>query len=557
MPDSRPTWPLALATTGVAGLVALPALGGCPSWLDRLALAIIGRPLVPQHAMVLGIALIIAARGLLLRRRIAWYGLQAVITLGILAAVSGADPLWRLPLLAAAAWALWRFRGGLLVSPHPARVRTAVGTGAAIVFVSLLGCVLIGHASVRSVGYDMVTGLGGGGLDDGSLDLSGPLWLPAALGLLGGIGLLVIIEILLAPAPPPPPGNESERRQVSALVAHPASDTLAPFALRHDKSYVFSPDRRAAIGYRVLFGVAAAGGDPVGDPLSYDSAIQEFLELCGRMGWRPAVLGASADQLESWPELRSIGFGDEVIVRPADFSLSGRQMRNVRQAVQRTRRARVTTTVLAERDLSPGLRVALLGVASSALGGATERGFSMNLDELLTGEHPGCLVAVAYDEDGGPIAFQRYAAAGSGLSLDAMRRTPGAPNGVNERLIIEMIDYARKHEIPELSLNFAAFRELLDASDRNPLEKVGYRALHLLDPLIAVESLYLFDRKFRPHYRPRSVVFRSWADLGWVAAALLTLEFGRSHPAVPQAEPEMLPELSSERPLSRPHKSSP
>jgi lysylphosphatidylglycerol synthetase-like protein (DUF2156 family) len=547
VPDSRSTWPLALSTTLVAGLVALPALSGSPSWLDRLALAITGRPLVPQHALVLSIALLIGARGLLLRRRIAWYGLLTVITLGVLAAASGADPLWRLPLLGAAAGALWHYRGGLLVTPHPARVRTAVRTGGAIVFVSLLGCVLIGHASVRSVGHDVFTGLGGGGLDGGGLDLGGPPWLPAALALLGGIGLLAILEILMAPAPPPPPGDEFERRQVSALVCHPESDTLAPFALRHDKSYVFSPDRRAAIGYRVLFGVAAAGGDPVGDPRSYESAIEEFLTLCGRMGWRPAVLGASADQLASWPGLRSIGFGDEVIVRPAAFSLSGRQMRNVRQAVQRTRRAGVTTRVVAENALSPGLRVALLGIASTALGGAAERGFSMNLDSMLSGEHPGCMIAVAFDEEGRPIVFQRYAAAGSGLSLDAMRRTPGAPNGVNERLIVEMVDYAREHEIPELSLNFAAFRELLDASDRSPLEQVGYRALHLLDPLIAVESLYLFDRKFRPSYRPRSVVFRSWADIGWVAAALLTLEFGRSRPTAPAVEPEPLPELSSER----------
>jgi lysyl-tRNA synthetase class 2 len=203
--------------------------------------------------------------------------------------------------------------------------------------------------------------------------------------------------------------------------------------------------------------------------------------------------------------------------------------------------------VVAENALSPGLRVALLGIASTALGGAAERGFSMNLDSMLSGEHPGCMIAVAFDEEGRPIVFQRYAAAGSGLSLDAMRRTPGAPNGVNERLIVEMVDYAREHEIPELSLNFAAFRELLDASDRSPLEQVGYRALHLLDPLIAVESLYLFDRKFRPSYRPRSVVFRSWADIGWVAAALLTLEFGRSRPTAPAVEPEPLPELSSER----------
>ena len=72
------------------------------------------------------------------------------------------------------------------------------------------------------------------------------------------------------------------------------------------------------------------------------------------------------------------------------------------------------------------------------------------------------------------------------------------------------------------------FRAQLDAADRNPADRVGYRALHLLDPLIAVESLYLFNKKFRPDYLPRSVVFRSWADLGWLAVALLTLEFGRT-----------------------------
>jgi lysyl-tRNA synthetase class 2 len=423
----------------------------------------------------------------------------------------------------------------------------AVRTGAAIVFVSLLGCVIIGDTSVRSVGRDVFTGLGGAGLEDGALSLGGPPWLPAALALLGGIGLIAILEILMAPAPPPSPGDDFERRQIAALVCHPESDTLAPFALRHDKSYVFSPDRRAAIGYRVLFGVAAVGGDPVGDPRSYDSAVKEFLTLCGRMGWRPAVLGASAGHLPSWPGLRSVGFGDEVIIRLADFSLSGRQMRNVRQAVQRTHRTGVKTEVMAESAVSPDLRDALLEVASAALGGAAERGFSMNLDSMLTGRHPGCVVAVAYDEEGRPIAFQRYASAGRALSLDAMRRIPGAPNGINERLIVEMLEYAREQEVPELSLNFAAFRELLDATDRGPLEQIGYHALHLLDPLIAVESLYLFDRKFRPSYRPRSVVFRSWADIGWVAAALLTLEFGRSRPAAPVAEPQPLPELSSER----------
>ncbi|MGI5168243.1 bifunctional lysylphosphatidylglycerol flippase/synthetase MprF [Spirillospora sp. CA-253888] len=535
LPASRPVWPFALGTAAVAVLVAVPDLAWRPGWMERTSLLVTGRPLSAPHALVLALALALVARGLLLRRRAAWYGLVLLVAMAVLAVLTGEDSPWRLPLLGAAGWVLWTCRDRFPVRPHPDRVRSALRTGALLVLGAASASVLVGGVSVRSAVPTLAAGLGSTG---GPLD--GASWLPGALGLAGGAGLLVLLVTLLAADPAPPPGDESERRRVAGLVARPGSDTLAPFALRRDKSYVFSPDGRAAIGYRVLFGVAVAGGDPVGDAGAHEAAIGEFLALCRRTGWRPAVLGAGADLLPAWGPLRSFGFGDEVVVRPEEFSLSGRAMRNVRQAVQRTRNAGVTTRVLPERDLPDDLRGRLLDIAARSLGGAAERGFSMNLDELLTGYHPGTLVAVAYDAGGTPIAFQRYAAAGEGISLDAMRRAPGGPNGVNERLIVDMVDHARAHGVGVVSLNFAAFRELLDSDDRGPLERAGYRALHLLDPWIAVESLYLFDKKFRPGYRPRSIVFRSWADIGLLAVALLTLEFGRTRPAaspVAAAEP--------------------
>lgn len=525
-------------------MIAVPALGDLPRSLNRVSLATTGRPLDTGHAVVLALALLIVAYGLLLRRRVAWCAAFTLIGMGTLAVATGDDPAWRLPLLAASAWALWWCRDGFPVPPHHARVRSAIRTGVTVVIVSAVSHMLIGGISVGSFEHGVVAGiggLGGTGFDDDQAS-----WPTTALDLFGAAGLLVIVRTLLAPAPPPPPGDDAERRHLTLLVGHPGSDTLAPFALRRDKSYVFSPDGQAAIGYRVLFGVATAGGDPVGDPRSHDAVVREFLALCERMGWRPAVLGASAERLGVWPGMRSIGIGDEVILRADDFSLDGRAMRNVRQAVQRSHNAGVTTEVLPETTLPSELRRKLLDVASAALGGVAERGFSMNLDELLTGRHPGCLVAVAYDRDGAPVAFQRYITSGGGLSLDAMRRVPHAPGGVNERLIVDVVHHARAHGAGEVSLNFAAFRELLDTQDRTPLERLGYRTLHLLDPLIAVESLYLFDRKFRPDYRPRSVIFRSWADIGWVVVALLLLEFTRLRPPAARPEAEPAPELSSE-----------
>ncbi|QXJ24950.1 DUF2156 domain-containing protein [Actinomadura graeca] len=518
----RPVWPLALATAAVAALIAVPAAPS-PHWLGRLSQLVTGRPLAPAHAAALALAFALVARAVLLRRRAAWYGLLALVTMGALAVLAGEDAPWRLPPLAAVLVVLWTRRERFTVRPHPERVRTAMRTGVALVVAATAASVLLGGVSVRSAGRDVATGLGATGAP-----IDGASWLPGALGVVGTAGLLVLVATLLAPDPAPPPGDDGERGRVARLVAHPGSDTLAPFALRRDKAYVFSPDGRAAIGYRVLFGIAVAGGDPVGDPASQPAAVGEFLARCRRTGWRPAALGAGAGMLPAWGRLRSFGYGDEVLVRPAGFTLSGRPMRNVRQAVRRTANAGVTAGIVAERDLAPGLRADLLDVACRSLGGAAERGFSMNLDELLTGHHPGTIVAVAYDAAGRPIAFQRYVTAGEGISLDAMRRVPGGPNGVNERLIVEMVAYAGEHGHGVVSLNFAAFRELLDSRDRGALERIGHRALHLLDPLIAVESLYLFDKKFRPSYRPRCVVFRSWSDIGRLAAALLTLEFGRT-----------------------------
>ncbi|WP_165488348.1 bifunctional lysylphosphatidylglycerol flippase/synthetase MprF [Actinomadura formosensis] len=531
---ARPVWPLALATALIAVLIAVPALPGSPHWLGRLSRLVTGGPLIHAHAIALALALALVARGVLLRRRAAWYGLVVLIALGLLAVVTGEDPPWRLPLLAAALGGLWLERARFPVRPHHERVRTAVKTGALLVVAAVSGSLLFGGVSVRSVG-DVAAGLGSTGAP-----LDGASWLPGVLGLAGAAGLLVLVTTLLAPDPPPPPGDASERRRVAHLVAHPGSDTLAPFALRRDKAYVFSADGRAAIGYRVLFGVAVAGGDPAGDPASHADAVRAFLAMCRTAGWRPAVLGASDGILPAWGRCRTIGFGDEVVIRPAEFTLTGRRMRNVRQAVKRTENTGVTSRIVPENELSPALRDRLLDVAARSLGGAAERGFAMNLDELLTGYHPGAIVAIAYDAGEEPIAFQRYVTAGEGLSLDAMRRSPGGPNGVNERLIVEMIEYAAEHGHGVVSLNFAAFRELLDNDERGPLEKAGYHALRLLDPWIAVESLYLFNKKFRPSYKPRNVVFRSWFDIGLLAAALLTLEFGRTR--LPQRTEEPLAE---------------
>jgi lysyl-tRNA synthetase class 2 len=222
--------------------------------------------------------------------------------------------------------------------------------------------------------------------------------------------------------------------------------------------------------------------------------------------------------------------GDEAIVDVASFTLRSRRMRNLRQAVQRTHNAGVTVHI---GQFEPG---ELAPVLTDWLHGRSERGFSMNLDRLLQ-PRPDCLIAVASDRSGMVQAFARFAtcAAGRVLTLDVAPRRAGAPNGVVERLIVDVVEYGRARGVTEVSLNFAGFRRVYAGS--GPGARTAAALAHLLDGWIELGPLYRFTAKLQPRWRPRSVLLRSWLDLGWVAAAALRAEFGR-----PGAAGETAPE---------------
>jgi lysyl-tRNA synthetase class 2 len=542
-------WPFAALIAAAGAAMLAYALPDAPGWLTALALTVCGTGPTSAHAGLLGAVLLVLAWGLARGRQTAW-----ALTLGLLVWSACAESeawlapspaqSWRLAPLAFAIIGFWHARTHFQVPLNAGRLRQAAefsAVAAVAVLVVGSGGLFIERDSFATpvaageIGREVVSAAAA---NPGPAEFDGPSWQLNGLALLSGTLLVVALAWLMASAPPPRPGGRAQRAIVRAMVAHPESETLAPFALRYDKSYVFSPDGRAAIGYRVLAGMAVAGGDPVGAVESWPGAVEEFRALVRRSGWRPAVLGAGPEALELWRGhgMRKIGIGDEVVVDAAAFSLDGRIMRNVRQAVRRTERAGLVTEVLPERDLEPGLAGQLRRIHREWLGpSGREHGFAMNLDAMARGAHQDALIAVALAPEGYAVAFQRYLPAAQygpapALSLDVMPRTPLSPNGVNERLIVDVIEYARSHGYRRVSLNFAAFRPLLSQARTEPerlsrTQRATIKAIGLLDPLIQVESLYRFNDKFQPGWVARSVLVGSWLDLPRFALAAFGLEF--------------------------------
>jgi lysyl-tRNA synthetase class 2 len=529
---------LAVAIAGVLNIVSAltPELASRVTALRRL-MTPGAFELASGAAALSGIVLVLLGRGIAQRRRAAWAFTVALLVLSAAAHLfKGLDVEEASYSVLLAVLLTWQRR--LFVVRHAAtRWRTvalAVPIVVGIDFVYGVGGLLIRravttpHATPWLAVRETAARLAG---------VMGPLrvgahfgtWFPQSLTILGAASVAGLFLLALAPVAERAVSHRHERDRVRALIARPDGDTLDFFALRRDKRYVFSDDHEAAVAYRYVNGVGLASGDPVGDPRSFPSAVANFSERCEEFGWRPAVLGARADRVELWARigLKPFYLGDEAIIDVESFSLVGRHIRNVRQTARHTEKAGITTEIHREGDLDPTLRRALVGIAERHRAGAPERGFSMALGGVLMGHEPECVVIVCRDPAGAPVAFQRYVPcrAGRAISLDVMRRDPDAPNGVNERMILDVVEWARARQIETVSLNFAAFRGLLvDGADLSVLKQAQAWVVRKLSPYFQIESLHRFNAKFHPRWVQRFAMYRKIGDLGPVGLASLAAE---------------------------------
>ncbi|WP_235031982.1 phosphatidylglycerol lysyltransferase domain-containing protein [Actinacidiphila yanglinensis] len=361
---------------------------------------------------------------------------------------------------------------------------------------------------------------------------------------LGGLGLLIACStayLVLRPARPVAELSEADEVRLRALLdRHGARDSLGHFALRRDKSVVFSPSGKAAICYRVVSGVALAGGDPIGDVEAWPGAIDTFMELARAHAWLPAVVGCSETGGEVWTRetgLDALELGDEAIVDAAGFTLSGRAMRNVRQMVKRTERCGYTCRVRRVHELSEDERQRVRLAADAWRGTDTERGFSMALgrfgedidgDCVVVTAHKECEPGAAHPELGDLRAVLHFVPWGpDGMSLELMRRDRAADPGLNELLIVAALQQAPALGVTRVSLNFAMFRSALARGERIGAGPVlrGWRGLLVfLSRWFQIESLYKFNAKFQPEWVPRFLVFPNSRDLPRIGFAIMQAE---------------------------------
>lgn len=354
----------------------------------------------------------------------------------------------------------------------------------------------------------------GGLIENSSFDGKTPDWVSDLLGFFGAISLLGAVAVVFQSQRMRADLRPAEEAAVRSLLANSGSnDSLGYFATRRDKAVVFAKSGKAAVMYRVEIGVCLASGDPIGDPEAWPHAIAAWRDLADEYGWSQAVMGASEAGAHAYEAagLTAIQLGDEAIINTQAFSIEGRDMHVVRQAVRRVERLGVTVRIRRHRKVSQADMRRVIDCAERWRGDESERGFSMALGRLDDPADGDCLLVEALSPDGQLIGLLSFVPWGAGgVSLDLMRRDPQAPNGVIEFMVAELARRGIALKIARISLNFAVFRSAFEEGNRigaGPILRAWRRALILLSRWWQLEALYRSNVKFRPHWNPRYLCY--------------------------------------------------
>jgi lysyl-tRNA synthetase, class II len=317
------------------------------------------------------------------------------------------------------------------------------------------------------------------------------------------------------------------RRRAYDLVKSYGSDSLAYFTLRNDKM-LFHFNDEMFIAYKTIGNMAIISGDPVGPVELIPQAMEAFRQYCLQRGWRVGAIGASGELEPFYQDagLKCFHVGDESIINLDRFTLDGRNVRKLRQSVNKLERMGTTIEFMFNAGIPSHMRHELEQISVDWRGGKDEVGYSMGLGRLMSAEDPDCLLSMAYDPDMNPIGFIYWVPMypNLGYSLDIHRTRLDAPSALSEFIIAKTARFLQQKGCRYLSLHFLCLAQHYREDREQPGSPFWRNVARAISGFFPVVTVYRFDRKFFPTWKKRLLLHQGALDLLLVGLAAISAE---------------------------------
>ena len=513
--------PVAPVVLGVAVFVAggtLLILNTLPSSETRLDLLQAFVPLAVVEAAdltasVVGMLLLLIARGLFRRLAVAYRAARILLPLGIAAALlKGLDWESALPLLFVFVLlvvnrrAFYR-RERLWRDPVPSPWFAAVLT----VFAGSIWIGFFAYAHVEQPG-SLWTEFAWNG--------EAPRFLRASLAA-GTAALLLGLMRLRWPGDAGAP--MLREREIAALVARDGGAEAARALLPH-RRFLIADARDACIVYGVRGRSFVALGDPIGAPDRDAELVWAFRDLAERHGGWPVVYEASEERLPLYTELglSAVKIAEEARIDLPDFAPA-----LAAELAEAPQRARIETAIIRAADLPPMLP--RLAEVFDAWAAAERRDKSLLVPEF-DGDYIARFDAVIARQRGRLVAFGSLVAGSRSedMAMFPVHVRPEGRKAVMRALLLGGIEHARRRGCRWFDLGTAPLPAVPADSPLPSLSPSRVRAFRYGGFFEEAEDLRRFKQRFRPVWRPRYLVCPGGIALPQILHEAALLAEGRS-----------------------------
>lgn len=323
----------------------------------------------------------------------------------------------------------------------------------------------------------------------------------------GAVGVAIAIaasRLLAASKAPLPAPSEAELARALPIIERSPS-TYPSLALRGDKSLLFSSSGNAFLMYARMGRSWIALGEPVGPRAEAMELAWQFRDLCDSHGGWPVFYEVGGGGLDLYLELglTLLKLGEEARVDLATFDLTRPSRAGLRQACARVTRAGCRFEVVARSEVESLLpKLAAVSAAWLANKATREKGFSnASFDAEYLKRFP---VAVVRNDEA-ILAFANILAGADKeeLSVDLMRHTDSAPNGVMDFLFSSLMLWGRAEGFRWFNFGMAPLSGLSERTGAPLWHHFGGLVYQYGEHFYNFRGLRRYKQKFGPVWTPR------------------------------------------------------
>lgn len=322
------------------------------------------------------------------------------------------------------------------------------------------------------------------------------------------------------------------RDKVEKILSEYKGSSVIHFVYLNDKFVYLNKDEDVMMQYQISANKIAILGNLIGNEDKFFETIQEFYELSDKYGYTPVFCAIDKKMI---PYLHETGYefmklGEEAAVNLESFTLEGRKMKSVRNALSRVEKEGYEFEMVYP-PFSDEFLKKIKVVSDEWLGDRAEKGFSVGFfDEAYLNRDA---IAIVKNKDGEIKGFTNLMPMYDGhktLSIDLMRFSKDSCNGIMDFIFVNLFKYGQEKGYSRFNMGMAPLSNVGRSKYSFLSERIAAKVYSHGHHFYSFEGLKKFKEKYCESWDGRYMAYKKKTSLVFtMIQVILLVSKGKKH----------------------------